>query len=41
VTKETVTLLLVIAVGGLALVQLLALLGMGLMNLFVLALGGD
>jgi hypothetical protein len=41
VTKENVTLLLAIAVGGFALIQLLSLLGMGLMDLFVLALGGD
>jgi hypothetical protein len=41
VTKESVTLLLVIAVGGLALIQVLLLLGMGLMDLFVLVLGGD
>jgi hypothetical protein len=41
VTKESVTFVLAIAVGGFALIQLLSLLGMGLMDLFVLVLGGD
>lgn len=40
-TKETVTLVLVIVVGGFALIQLLLLLGVGLMDLFVLVMGGD
>lgn len=40
-TEESVTLLLAIAVGGFALIQLLLLLGVGLMDLFVLVLGGD
>jgi hypothetical protein len=41
VTKETVTLVLVIVVGGFALIQLLLVLGVGLMDLFVLVMGGD
>lgn len=40
-TKVNVTLVLAIAVGGFALIQLLLLLGVGLMDLFVLVLGGD
>jgi hypothetical protein len=41
VTKESVTLVLVIVVGGFALIQVLLLLGVGLMDLFVVVMGGD
>lgn len=41
VTKESVTLVLVIVVGGFALIQVLLLLGVGLMDLFVVVIGGD
>jgi hypothetical protein len=41
VTKEGVTLLLAILFGGFALIQVLLLLGMGLMDLFVFVMGGD
>ena len=40
-TKENVTLGLVIVVGGFALIQVLLLLGVGLMDLFILVMGGD
>jgi hypothetical protein len=41
VIKENVTLGLLIVVGGFALIQVLLLLGGGLMDLLVLVLGGD
>jgi hypothetical protein len=41
VTKESVTLVLVIVVGGFALIQVLLVLGVGLMDLFVVVMGGD
>jgi hypothetical protein len=41
VTKESVTLVLVIVVGGFALIQVLLVLGAGLMDLFVVVMGGD
>ena len=40
-TKESVTLLLVIVVGGFALIQVLLVLGMGFMDLLVLVLCDD